>query len=145
MALYRFTKAILEGRPIDVYNHGKMRRDFTYIDDVVEGMRRVLDLVPYGDPAWSGNAPDPSSSSAPYKIYNIGNNRPVELSQFIDTIEKCLGKKAERNLLPMQPGDVPETYADIDDLVADTGFAPSTTIEDGIEAFVTWYRQYHGA
>ncbi len=145
MALYRFTKAILEGRPIDVYNHGKMRRDFTYIDDVVEGMRRVIDLVPHKDSAWSSDAPDPSSSSAPYKIYNIGNNRPVELSQFIDTIEKCLGKKAERNLLPMQPGDVPETYADIDDLVADTGFAPSTRIEDGIEAFVTWYRQYHGA
>ena len=108
-------------------------------------MLRVLDLAQRKDPNLAGDAPAPSSSSTPYKIYNIGNSRPVELTHFIDTIEKYLGKKAERNLLPMQPGDVPETYADIDDLVADTGFAPSTTIEDGIEAFVTWYRQYPGA
>lgn len=143
MALFLFTKAILEDRPIDVFNHGKMKRDFTYIDDIVEGVVRVLDMPAMPDPEWDGNAPDPSSSYAPWKIYNIGNNKPVELMRYIEVLEKCLGKKAEKILLPMQPGDVPATYADIGDLVRDTGFHPSTTLEEWIPKFVKWYREYY--
>ena len=144
MALFLFTKAILEDRPIDVFNFGKMKRDFTYIDDIVEGVVRVLDMPAKPDPSWSGDDPDPSSSYAPWKIYNIGNNKPVELMRYIEVLEDCLGKKAEKNLLPMQPGDVPATYADIEDLVRDTGFHPATTLEEGIPKFVEWYRDYYG-
>ncbi|HIK56797.1 MAG TPA: NAD-dependent epimerase [Synechococcales cyanobacterium M55_K2018_004] len=143
MSLFLFTKAILSGQPIDVFNYGKMQRDFTYIDDIVEGVVRVIDHIPQGNPNWSGDAPDPASSKAPYKIYNIGNNNPVELMHFIEILESCLGKKAEKNLLPMQPGDVPTTYADVDDLARDVGFRPSTAIEVGIERFVSWYRAYY--
>jgi UDP-glucuronate 4-epimerase len=144
MAMYLFSKAILEGRPIDVFNHGKMRRDFTYIDDIVEGVIRVADHLPAPDPAWSGDRPDPGTSNARYKVYNIGNNRPVELLHVIETLEKTLGKTAIKNMLPLQPGDVPETYADVDDLVRDVGFRPATSIEEGIAKFVAWYRSYHG-
>ncbi len=144
MALFLFTKAIFEGKPIDVFNYGKMKRDFTYIDDIVEGVVRVLDMPARPDPSWNGDAPDPSSSYAPWKIYNIGNNKPVELMRYIEVLEECIGKKAEKNLLPMQPGDVPATYADIDDLVRDTGFHPATTLEEGIPKFVEWYREYYG-
>ena len=143
MALFLFTKAILEGKPIDVFNFGKMQRDFTYIDDIVEGVVRVIDRIPGPNPEWSGNSPDPSSSYAPYKLYNIGNNNPVELMHFIEVLEDCLGKKAEKNLLPIQAGDVPATYADVDDLIKDVGFKPSTTIEEGIKKFVEWYRGYY--
>ncbi|AAS97825.1 NAD-dependent epimerase [Nitratidesulfovibrio vulgaris] len=145
MALFLFTKAILEGRPIDVFNHGQMRRDFTYIDDIVEGVLRVMKLNPTPNPAWTGSAPDPSTSTAPYRIYNIGNNNTVELGRFIEVLEECLGKKAVKNMLPMQPGDVAATYADVDDLIADTGFRPATTVEEGVAAFVAWYREYYGA
>ena len=144
MALFLFTKAILEDRPIDVFNFGKMQRDFTYIDDIIEGIVRVLDRLPAPNPDWNSDAPDPGSSYCPYKIYNIGNNKPVELSHFIEVIEDCLGKKARKNLLPMQPGDVPATYADIDDLIKDVGFRPATTLEDGIPEFIKWYREYFG-
>jgi UDP-glucuronate 4-epimerase len=143
MAMFLFTKAILADRPIDVFNHGRMRRDFTYIDDIVEGVVRVGDRIPQPDPTWSGDTLDPGTSKAPFKVYNIGNNSPVELMHVIETLEKCLGKKAEKNLLPLQPGDVPETFADVDDLIRDVGFKPSTPIEDGIFRFVEWYRQYH--
>ena len=143
MALFLFTKAILEDRPIDVFNHGKMRRDFTYIDDIVEGIVRVVDKIAQPNPKWSGDAPDPSTSYAPYKNYNIGNNNPVELMRFIEVLEEALGKKAKKNLLPMQPGDVPATYADVDDLMRDVGFKPATSIEDGIKRFVDWYRGYY--
>jgi UDP-glucuronate 4-epimerase len=143
MALFLFTKAILEGKPIDVFNFGKMQRDFTYIDDIVEGVVRVIDKIPGPNPEWSGNKPDPSTSYAPYKLYNIGNNNPVELMHFIEVLEDCLGKKAEKNLLPIQAGDVPATYADVDDLVRDVGFKPSTSIEEGIRKFVEWYRSYY--
>jgi UDP-glucuronate 4-epimerase len=142
MALFLFTKAILEGRPIDVFNYGKMQRDFTYIDDIIEGVVRVMQRPAQPNPDWDGNAPDPGTSYAPYRIYNIGNNNPVELMHFIEVIEDCLGKKAEKNLLPMQPGDVPATYADIDDLVRDTGFKPETTLEEGIPKFIEWYKEY---
>ncbi len=145
MALFLFTKAILEGRPIDIFNHGKMQRDFTFVDDIVEGVARVLQRVPQGDPAWSGERPDPGTSYAPYRLYNIGNNAPVELLRFIEVLETTLGKKAQKNLLPIQSGDVPATYADVDDLMADVGFKPSTSIEAGIERFVAWYRQYYRA
>lgn len=142
MALFLFTKAMLEGKPIDVFNYGKMQRDFTYIDDIVEGVIRVIDKVPAEDPNWNGDIPDPSFSYAPYKLYNIGNNNPVELMSFIEAIEDNLGIKAQKNLLPIQPGDVPATYADVDDLIRDTGFKPDTTIEEGIRKFVEWYRGY---
>lgn len=145
MALFLFTKAILEGKAIDVFNYGKMRRDFTYIDDIVEGVVRVLDKSAQPNPEWSGDRPDPGTSAAPYKIYNIGNNNPVELDHFIEVLEEALGKKAEKNLLPLQPGDVPETYADIEDLEKDVGFKPSTPIEVGIPRFVEWYRSYYKA
>ncbi|RNC68865.1 MAG: NAD-dependent epimerase [Desulfuromonadales bacterium] len=143
MALFLFTRAILEGRPIDVFNHGKMQRDFTYIDDIVEGVVRVTDRIPEPNPSWSGDRPDPGTSYAPYRIYNIGNNSPVELMTFIETIEQCLGRKAQKNLLPIQAGDVPATYADVDDLMKDVGFRPSTSIKDGVAKFVAWYREYY--
>jgi UDP-glucuronate 4-epimerase len=143
MALFIFTKAILEGKPIQVFNHGNMRRDFTYIDDIVEGVVRVLDTVPQPNPTWSGATPDPGTSKAPYRLYNIGNNQPVELLHFIAVLEACLGRKAEKQLLPMQLGDVPETYADVEDLMRDVGFKPSTPITTGIARFVEWYRQYY--
>jgi UDP-glucuronate 4-epimerase len=143
MALFKFTDAMVNGRPIDVYNHGKMQRDFTYIDDIVEGVVRVSDRVPQPNPDWNGSDPNPDTSRAPYKIYNIGNNQPIELSRFIEAIESALGVKAQRNLLPMQPGDVPATYANIDDLIRDVGFRPQTSIEDGVAKFVEWYRGYY--
>jgi len=143
MAYFKFTRAILGGEPIDVYNHGEMHRDFTYIDDIVEGTIKALDRIPAPDPAWSGDAPDSGSSSAPYRLYNIGNNKPVGLDHFIGVLEQALGRKAIRNLLPMQPGDVPATYADIDSLARDTGFKPSTSIEEGLYRFVEWYRDYY--
>ena len=143
MALFLFTKAILAGQPIDVFNYGKMQRDFTYIDDIVEGVIRVADKIPAPNPNWSGDAPDPGTSKAPYKVYNIGNNQPVELMHFIEALENCLGIKANKNMLPIQPGDVPATYADVDDLFNDVGFKPSTPIEVGIERFLNWYRSYY--
>ncbi len=144
MALFSFTKAILEGKPIDVFNHGRMKRDFTYVDDIVEGVVRVSDHVPTGNSEWSGATPDPASSRAPYRVYNIGNNQPVELMYFIETLEKALGKTAEKNFLPMQTADVPETFADVADLIQDVGFSPSTPIETGIANFVAWYRSHYG-
>jgi UDP-glucuronate 4-epimerase len=143
MALFLFTKAILEGRPIDVYNYGKMRRDFTFVDDIVEGVIRVTDRIAPANPNWNGDQPDPGTSAAPYRLYNIGNNNPVELMDLIGTLEKALGKKAEKNLLPIQPGDVPATYADVEALTADVGFKPATPIEVGVGRFVTWYRNYY--
>jgi UDP-glucuronate 4-epimerase len=143
MALFLFTKAIIAGEPIKVFNQGKMLRDFTYVDDIVEGIIRVTENVPTGNPNWDGNAPDPATSKAPYKIYNIGNNQPVELLHFIETIEKAVGKTAIKNLLPLQDGDVPATYANVDDLVADVGFKPATSIESGIQNFIAWYKDYY--
>jgi len=143
MAMFIFTKAILSGQPINVFNNGQMRRDFTYIDDIVEGIVRVSDRVPAGTPSWNGDSPDPGTSKAPYKIYNIGNNQPTELMYLIETLEKLLGKKAEKRFLPMQPGDVPATYANVDDLMRDADFKPSTPIETGVERFVKWYREYY--
>jgi len=142
MALFLFTDAILHGRPIDVYNRGAMKRDFTYIDDIIEGIVRVMELIPEPNTNWSGDRPDPGTSFAPYKIYNIGNNNPVELMRFIEAIEDTLGMKAEKNLLPIQPGDVPATFADVDDLIKDVGFKPATPIEEGIEKFVEWYEEW---
>jgi len=143
MALFLFTRAILENRPIDVFNEGRMERDFTYIDDIVEGLFRVLERVPAPNSDWRGDAPDPSSSFAPYRLYNIGNNRPVALTEFIEILEQHLGRKAFRNLLPMQAGDVPATCADVDDLMAAVGFRPATPIAEGIRRFVAWYRDYY--
>jgi UDP-glucuronate 4-epimerase len=143
MALFLFTKAILENKPIDVFNYGKMQRDFTYIDDIIEGVVRVIENVPQSNPAWSGDEPDSATSYAPYKLYNIGNNNPVELMHFIQVLEEHLGKKAEKNLLPIQAGDVPATYANVDDLIKDVGFKPETSIREGIKRFVEWYRQYY--
>lgn len=145
MAMFIFTKAILEGRPIDVYNHGKMQRDFTYIDDIVEGVIRVADHIPEPNSRWVSASPDPGTSKAPYRIYNIGNNQPVELMHMIETIERALGKKAQKNMLPIQPGDVPATYADVDDLMRDVGFRPGTPLEVGVGNFVQWYRSYYQA
>lgn len=144
MALFLFTRAILEGKPIKVFNNGLMRRDFTYIDDIVEGVVRVSDRIAPANPDWDGMKPDPATSRAPYRIYNIGNNKPVELLRFIEIIEKKLGKTASKEMLPMQPGDVPATYADVDDLMRDTGFAPATPLETGISRFIDWYRDYYG-
>ncbi len=144
MALFIFTKAILEDREIDVFNYGKMRRDFTYINDIVEGVVRVIDNPPAGNPNWSGKNPDPSSSKAPYKIYNIGNNSPVELIDFIEAIEKALDKKAKKRLLPIQAGDVLATYADVSDLVEDLGYKPATKIDVGVAKFIEWYREFYG-
>jgi UDP-glucuronate 4-epimerase len=141
MAMFIFTKAMLEGRPIPVFNHGRMRRDFTYVDDIVEGVRRVVDRLPEPDPDWSGDRPDPGTSRAPYRLYNIGNHRPVELMHVIATLERALGTEAVKEMLPMQPGDVPATCADVDDLARDVGFAPATPIEEGIARFVRWYKE----
>jgi len=143
MALFLFTKRILAGEPIDVFNYGKHRRDFTYIDDIVEGVIRTLDRIPEPNPDWSGDAPDSATSKAPYRLYNIGNNQPVELMRYIEVLEENLGKKAEKNLLPLQPGDVPDTYADVQDLMNDVGFKPETTVEEGVKRFVSWYRDYY--
>ncbi|MBI5519074.1 MAG: NAD-dependent epimerase [Desulfovibrio sp.] len=142
MALFLFTKAILAGEPIKVFNHGKMRRDFTYIDDIIEGVVRVTMHTAEPNPEWSGAKPDPATSPGPYRLYNIGNNNVVELSRYIEVLEECLGKKAIKEYLPMQPGDVPATEANVDDLVRDVGFKPATRIEDGIARFVEWYRGY---
>jgi Nucleoside-diphosphate-sugar epimerases len=142
MALFLFTKAILEGKPIDVFNNGNMQRDFTYVDDIVEGVVRVIDSPPAGNPDWTGQSPDPGTSSAPYRVYNIGNSKPVKLLDFIEAIEDALGKMAVKNFLPMQPGDVPATWADVSDLAADFGYQPSTPVEEGIRRFVEWYRGY---
>jgi UDP-glucuronate 4-epimerase len=144
MALFLFTRSILADEPIDVFNHGKHRRDFTYIDDIVEGVIRTLDNVASPNPDWSGDSPDPGTSLAPFKIYNIGSNNPVELLRYIEIIEDCLGKKAIKNILPMQPGDVPATYADVEDLILDVDYKPTTRVEDGIAQFVEWYRSYYG-
>jgi UDP-glucuronate 4-epimerase len=143
MALFKFTRAILRGEPIEVYNHGRMQRDFTYIDDIAEGVIRVADRVPAGAPDWTGARPDPGTSRSPYRIYNIGNHQPVELMDLIAELERCLGRQAEKLLLPMQPGDVPATFADVEDLVRDTGFRPATPIQDGVREFVRWYREYY--
>jgi len=143
MALYLFTKAILAGESIQVFNHGKMMRDFTYIDDIVEGVIRTLDHVAQPNPQWSGDRPDPGTSSAPYRLYNIGNNSPVELMYMIEALENSLGKKAEKEMMAIQPGDVPATYANVDALIDDVGFKPETSIEDGIEQFVQWYMDYY--
>jgi UDP-glucuronate 4-epimerase len=143
MAYFSFTRNILAGRPIDVFNNGNHSRDFTYIDDIVEGVVRVLDRIPEPDPDWSGDHPDSATSTAPYRLYNIGNNQPVELMHYIEVLEDCLGMRAEKNMLPMQPGDVRATYADIDDLVRYTGYQPTVTVEQGLENFVAWYRDYY--
>jgi len=143
MALFLFTKNILAGKPIDVFNHGHHKRDFTYVDDIVSGIVGALDRIPQPDDSWNGDSPDPSFSKAPYRLYNIGNNRPVELMRYIELLEQCLGRKAEKNMLPLQVGDVPATWADIDDLARDVGYAPETPVELGIERFVKWYREYH--
>lgn len=143
MALFIFTKAIMEGKPIDVYNHGKMKRDFTFIDDIVEGIVRLIPTVPTADTNWNGAEPDSATSFAPYRLYNIGNNSPVELLHFIGVIEEKLGKKAVKNLLPIQEGDVPETFADVDALTEAVGFKPSTSIETGIGKFIDWYKEYY--
>ncbi len=143
MALFKFTRAILAGEPIEVYNNGKMRRDFTYIDDVVEGVVRAATRTATGNPSWTGRAPDPATSSAPYRLYNIGNSQPVDLLTMIELLEGALGREAKRTYLPMQPGDVPETSADLEDLVRDVGYRPATPLKDGIERFVAWYRDYY--
>jgi UDP-glucuronate 4-epimerase len=143
MALFIFTKKILAGEPIDVFNYGHHRRDFTYIDDIVEGVIRTLDNVAKPNSDWQGDKPDPATSKGPYRIYNIGSNNPVELLRYIEVLEDCLGKKAVKNLLPLQPGDVPDTYANVDALIEDVGYKPATPVEVGIENFVKWYRNYY--
>jgi UDP-glucuronate 4-epimerase len=144
MALFLFTRNILEGKPIDVFNHGHHRRDFTYVDDIALGVVRACDRIAQPDPAWDSNAPDPASSFAPFRLYNIGNHAPVQLMRYIEVIEECLGRKAQINMLPLQAGDVPETFADIDDLIADVGYRPATSIEVGVPRFVDWFCQYYG-
>ncbi len=143
MAVFRFAKAIVEGEPIRLFNHGQMRRDFTYIDDVVAAMEHLVDRAPTGDPKWSGRSPDPSSSAAPWRVYNIGNNQSVEISRVVDLLERELGRPAIRELAPMQPGDVLETQANVDDLMREVGFKPATPIEEGLKRFAAWYRDYH--
>ena len=143
MALFMFTKKILAGEPIDVFNYGNHQRDFTYIDDIVEGVVRTLDRVAAPNDTWNGDSPDSATSLAPYRLYNIGSNSPIELLRYIEILEECLGKKAEKNMLPLQPGDVPGTYANIDALVNDTGYKPATQIEEGVANFVGWYRSYY--
>ncbi len=143
MSLFLFTKNILEGKPIDVFNYGNHRRDFTYVDDIVEGIARCIDAVATPAPQWSGDDPDPGTSRAPYRLYNIGNNAPVELMDFIAAIEKCLGIEAQKNLLPLQPGDVPDTYADVEALVEDVDYKPATSIAEGIANFISWYKDYY--
>jgi UDP-glucuronate 4-epimerase len=144
MALFLFTRAILEDKPIKVFNHGKMQRDFTYIDDIIEGVVRVMGRLPQANPQWSGDEPDPGTSAAPYKVYNIGNNNPVELTKFIEVIEDVLGKKAKKEMLEIQPGDVAATYADVNDLMKDVGFKPATPIEVGVAGFVKWFKDFYG-
>jgi len=144
MSLFMFTRNILEGKSIDVFNYGNHRRDFTYIDDIVEGVVRVIDQPAQANADWAGENPDPATSFAPYRLYNIGNNNPVPLLAFIETLEKCLGKQAIKNFLPMQPGDVPDTYADVSDLVHDLGYKPATKLEDGVRSFVEWYKDFYG-
>jgi UDP-glucuronate 4-epimerase len=144
MALFTFTRNILEGKPIDVFNNGHHKRDFTYVDDIAEGVVRASERIAQPDPNWNSNSPDPCSSSAPFRVYNIGNNEPVQLMRYIEVIEECLGREAQKNFLPMQPGDVPETFADIDDLVRDVGYRPATSIETGVRHFVDWFCQYYG-
>jgi UDP-glucuronate 4-epimerase len=144
MAMWIFTKAIMAGEPIKLFNRGVMRRDFTYVDDVVEAIVRLVARAPSPDPDASGRAPDPGTSAAPWRVYNIGNNRPVELLDVVRLLEEAIGKPAKRELLPMQPGDVPATYADIDDLQRDVGFSPATPIGEGIDKFIRWYKAYHG-
>ncbi|MGE4465996.1 NAD-dependent epimerase [Sphaerochaeta sp.] len=143
MAMFKFADLMRQGKPIDVYNFGKMERDFTYIDDIVEGVCRIIYNNQEGNPIWNGSSPDPGSSSDPYKVYNIGNNQPVQLLYMIETLEKEFGIKAEKNLIPLQPGDVPKTFADVEDLVHDHGYKPSTSIEEGIAKFVQWYKNYN--
>jgi UDP-glucuronate 4-epimerase len=144
MALFMFTRNIIEGKPIDVFNYGNHKRDFTYVDDIVEGVIRTMDHTAEPNPDWDAAQPDPGTSSAPYRIYNIGNQKPVELMRYIEVIEECVGKKAEKNLLPLQPGDVPDTWADTEDLSNDVGYAPGTPIEVGVKNFVEWYLDYYG-
>ena len=144
MALFLFTKNILAGKPIQVFNYGRHRRDFTYIDDIVEGVVRTLDRIAEPNPDWDAANPDPATSRVPYRIYNIGNQQPVELARYIEVLEACLGRQAERELLPLQPGDVPDTHADVEDLVADVGYRPDTPVEVGVQRFVDWYRDYYG-
>jgi UDP-glucuronate 4-epimerase len=144
MALFLFTEAILAGRPIDVFNHGNMKRDFTYVDDIVEGVVRLSRRIPEPDPTFDPDHPDPARSLAPFRIYNIGNSKPVDLLRMIEILEKELGRTARKNFLPMQPGDVPATWADVTDLVRDVGYQPATPLEEGIRRFVLWYREYHG-
>jgi UDP-glucuronate 4-epimerase len=144
MALFMFTRNILEGKPIDVFNNGHHKRDFTFVEDIAEGVVRASERVAQPDSNWNSAAPDPSSSSAPFRLYNIGNNEPVQLMRYIEVIEECLGRTATKNFLPMQPGDVPETFADIDDLVRDVGYRPATPIESGVRRFVDWYCEYYG-
>jgi UDP-glucuronate 4-epimerase len=145
MALFLFTKNILAGKPIDVFNYGNHRRDFTYVDDIAQGVVRAADRVATANAQWNGDEPDPGTSKAPYRLYNIGNNQPVELGRYIECIERSLGRKAQKNLLPLQPGDVPDTFADIDDLVRDVGYRPATPVEVGVEQFVRWYIDYYKA
>ena len=142
MAMWLFAAAIMAGKPINLFNHGKMRRDFTYIDDVVQAVVRLVDRPAQGDPNWSGDAPEPSRSAAPWRIYNIGNNNPVDVPDVVNLLEKAIGKKAIRELVPMQPGDVPATFADVDDLMRDVGFKPSTPIAEGVAKFIAWYKEY---
>lgn len=145
MALFLFTKNILAGKPIDVFNYGNHRRDFTFVDDIAQGVVRAADRIATANAAWNGDEPDPGTSKAPYRLYNIGNNQPVELLRYIECIETCLGRKAQKNLLPLQPGDVPDTFADIDDLVRDVGYRPATPVEVGVERFVRWYTDFYKA
>ncbi len=144
MALFLFARNILEGKPIDVFNNGHHKRDFTFVEDIAEGVVRALERIPQPDPNWKSSAPDPASSSAPFRIYNIGNNQPVPLMHYIEVLENCLGRKAQKNFLPLQLGDVPETFADIDDLVRDVGYRPATTVEVGVKRFVDWFCEYYG-
>ncbi|HTP39497.1 MAG TPA: NAD-dependent epimerase [Steroidobacteraceae bacterium] len=143
MALFRFARNICQGKPIEVFNHGHHRRDFTFVEDIVEGVVRVSDRVPQANPAWDSNHPDPATSRAPYRIYNIGSHHPVELLRYIEVLEECLGRKAEKILLPMQPGDVPDTFADVTELVRDVGYQPDTPVEEGVRRFVSWFRDYY--
>ena len=143
MALFLFTRNILDGKPIDVFNHGHHKRDFTFVEDIAEGVVRACEKVAQPNPSWDGDNPDPATSRAPFRIYNIGNNQPVELLRYIEVLEQCLGKKAQRNLLPLQPGDVPDTFADVQDLVRDVGYRPDTSVETGVARFVEWYLSYY--
>jgi UDP-glucuronate 4-epimerase len=144
MALFTFTKAILAGKPIDVFNYGNHKRDFTYVEDIVEGVVRALDHIAAPNSEWSSEQPDPGTSNAPYRLYNIGNQQPVDLMRYIAVLEACLGKEAEKNLLPLQPGDVPDTWADVEDLARDVGYKPSTPVEEGVKRFVDWYLDFYG-